>query len=337
MDIGLASAIRNLPGKAEPLPRLYRDFLADAELAEELGFSHVWISEHHSAEDNWNSSPLTILAATAARTESIRIGTYVLLLSLHNPLKIAEEAATVDILSNGRLDLAIGAGPMQPECDMFGIEKKETFGRTYEALDFMQRCFTEEGPFDYDGKYYRYRNVAMRPRGVQTPHPPIWMAAMGPQSIALAAKRGYNLASALHTPLWHTYAGQLEEHGHRRADKQVTSGPVVVHIADTRDQAWDECEKQVHWGVEFYRRRGMDMPLPPAEQLRHTPNAGIYAVPFVIGTPDEVMVKLSRYKNEPMDQIGLQFRAPGMETKHVHRSMRTFAREVMPEIRSWGK
>ena len=337
MEIGLATAIRNLPGKPEALPQLYQDFLADCVLAEELGFDEVWASEHHCAEDNWNTSPLTLLAAAAARTERIRLGTYVLLLSLHDPLRMAEDAASVDILSNGRLDLAIGAGPMQPECTMFGVEKKETFGRTYEALNFIQRCFTEEEPFDFNGKYYQFSNVDMRPKGVQQPHPPIWMAAMGPQSIGLTAKRGYNLASALHTPLWYNYAGMLEENGHRRADKKIVSGPVVVHIGDTTEQAWDECEKQVHWGVEFTRRRGMDMPLPPVEQLRHTPGAGIYAVPFCIGTVDEVMEKLSAYRNEPMDQIGLQFRAPGQANEHVHRSMRTFAREIMPEIRSWGK
>lgn len=256
-------------------------------------------------------------------------------LSLHDPLRVAEEAVTVDILSNGRLDLAIGAGPMPVECEMFGFDRKEAFARTYEALELLERCFTEEN-FDFEGKYYRSRNVTMRPRGVQQPHPPIWMAAVGPQSIARTARRGYNLASALHTPLWRDYAAMLEESGHRRQDRQVVSGPVVVHIADTCDQAWEECERQVHWGVEFYRRRGMDMPLPPVEQLRHTPGAGIYAVPFSIGTPDAVMNTLEAYRHEPMDQLGLQFRAPGMETQHLHRSMRTFARELMPEIRSWG-
>lgn len=115
---------------------------------------------------------------------------------------------------------------------------------------------------------------------------------MGPQSVARTARRGYNLESALHTPLWRDYAAMLEEAGHRRQDRRVVSGPVVVHIADTRDQAWDACERQVHWSVEFYRRRGMDMPLPPVEQLRSRPGAGIYAVPFAIGTPDEVMKKL---------------------------------------------
>ncbi len=130
MDIGLAAAIQRLPGKEEPLVGLYQDFLADCELAQELGFSHVWASEHHGSEDDWKNSPLTLLAAAAAHTERIRLGTYVLLVSLHNPLRVAEEAATVDILSNGRLDLAIGADPMAVDCETFGFDRKEAFART---------------------------------------------------------------------------------------------------------------------------------------------------------------------------------------------------------------
>jgi alkanesulfonate monooxygenase SsuD/methylene tetrahydromethanopterin reductase-like flavin-dependent oxidoreductase (luciferase family) len=199
----------------------------------------------------------------------------------------------------------------------------------------MQRCFTEDG-FDHVGKYYQFTNVTMNPKPVQKPHPPIWMAAMGPQSIAKAAERGYHLASALHSPIWKNYAGLLEENGRRREDHQVVSGPVFVHVADSLEQAWDEAERGFHWGVEFYRRRGMDMPLPPLEKLRHTPGAGVYHVPFVIGTPDDVMRGLSTYRDEPLEQLSLQFHSPGMELEHVQRSMRTFAREVMPEIRSWG-
>ena len=129
MEVGIAAGIRNLPGKEQPLARTYQEFIDTAALADELGYSHFWMSEHHFAEDDWNSRPLTILAAMAARTRRIRLGTYVLLLALHDPLAVAEEAAAVDILSNGRLDLAIGAGPMQQECDVFGVPKNETFAR----------------------------------------------------------------------------------------------------------------------------------------------------------------------------------------------------------------
>lgn len=336
MEIGLAAGIRNLPGKEQPLHGAYRDFLDQAVLAEELGFAHVWLSEHHFAEDDWNTRPLVVLAAAADRTQRIRLGTYVLLLALHDPLAIAEEAVTVDILSNGRLDLAIGAGPMQQECDVFGVEKSETFARTYEALGFMRRCFTED-EVTHEGKYYTYRNVRLRPRPVQRPHPPIWMAAMGPQSIARSAKEGYHLASALHSPVWKTYPGELEKNGRRREDHRIVSGPLCVHVADTREQAWDEAEEALHWGVEFYRRRGVPMPNPPVGEMRRTPNAGIYGVPFAVGTPDDVLQALSIYRDEPLDQLALQFQAPGMKSEHVMRSMRSFARHVMPEIARWGR
>jgi alkanesulfonate monooxygenase SsuD/methylene tetrahydromethanopterin reductase-like flavin-dependent oxidoreductase (luciferase family) len=336
MEIGIAVGIRNLPGKAQSLPQAYRDFLAESILAEQLGFSHVWLSEHHFAEDDWNCTPLPVLAAVATHTERIRLGTYVLLLALHNPLHVAEAAVAVDILSNGRLDLAIGAGPMQVECDVFGVNKEETFARTYEALAFMQRCFTED-KFSHKGKYYDFPNVELRPKPVQPLGPPIWMAAMGPQSISKAAERGYHLASALHSPLWKTYGGLLEKFGRRRVDQQVVSGPLCVHVAATREQAWDEAEEALHWGVEFYRRRGVDMPLPPVGELRHSPNAAIYGVPFAVGTPDDVMLALGAYRDEPLDQLALQFHAPAMSTEDVQRSMRLFAREIMPEIRKWGR
>jgi alkanesulfonate monooxygenase SsuD/methylene tetrahydromethanopterin reductase-like flavin-dependent oxidoreductase (luciferase family) len=335
MEVGIAAGIRNLPGKEQPLARLYQQAIDEAVLADELGYSHFWMSEHHFAEDDWNPRPLSILAAMAARTQRIRLGTYVLLLALHDPLAVAEEVVAVDILANGRLDLAIGAGPMQQECDVFGVAKNETFARTYEALAFMQRCYTED-TVTHEGKYYRYRNVRLRPKPVQKPHPPIWMAAMGPQSIEKAAQRGYHLASALHSPLWRTYPALRAKHGRRRADQRIVSGPVCIHLAPTREQAWDECEEPLWWCVEFYRRRGVNMPLPPVGELRRTPNAGIYGVPFAVGTPEDVLEGLSIYQNEPLDQLALQFHAPGMNIEHVKRSLRVFARELMPEIRKWG-
>lgn len=335
MKIGLAIGIRNAPGKPQSLHQDYKDFIAEGILAEQLGFSHVWVSEHHFAEDDWNSAPLPLLAALASHTERIRLGTYVLLLALHNPLDVAEQAVAVDIMSNGRLDLAIGAGPMPMECSVFGVEKSETFARTYEALEFMQRLFTE-GKFSFKGKYYEFPGVELRPKPVQPFGPPIWMAAMGPQSVIKTAERGYHLASALHSPTWRDYPGLLEKNGRRREDHQIVSGPVCVHIADSREQAWDECEEALHWGVEFYRRRGVNMPLPPVGELRRTPNAGIYGVPFAVGTADDVLQALSIYRNEPMDQLGLQFRAPGVSTAIAQRSMRSFARHVMPEIATWG-
>src|ERR1700680_336853 len=108
MKIVFTSGIRALPGKPQSLADLYRDHLEEAVLAEELGFDCVWVSEHHFSPDAWKPSPFTFVAAGAARTERVRIGTYVLLLPLHNPVRVAEDVAVLDNISRGRVDLGVG-------------------------------------------------------------------------------------------------------------------------------------------------------------------------------------------------------------------------------------
>ena len=144
MDVGLAMTARNHPDSPRPLTEIYQEVLDEAVLGEQLGFRTWWLAEHHFAEDQHNPSQFPLLAAAAARTSTIRIGSYVLLLPLHNPIRVAEDAASVDIISGGRLELAIGAGPMPNECAVFGIDPKESFGRTYEALEVIEKCFTDE-------------------------------------------------------------------------------------------------------------------------------------------------------------------------------------------------
>src|SRR5215469_5103738 len=121
MRIVFTSGIRNLPERPLRLADLYRDHLEEAVLAEELGFDCVWASEHHFSPDAWNPAPFPFLAAVAARTEQVRVGTYVLLLPLHNPLRVAEDVAVLDNLSGGRVDLPVGVGSAPEEFAAFGI------------------------------------------------------------------------------------------------------------------------------------------------------------------------------------------------------------------------
>ena len=181
MDVGLAMTARNHPDSPRPLTEIYQEVLDEAVLGEQLGFHSWWLAEHHFAEDQHNPSQFPLLAAAATRTSTIRIGTYVLLLPLHNPIRVAEDAASVDILSNGRLDLAIGAGPMPNECAVFGIDPKESFGRTYEALEVIEKCFTDE-EFTHQGRYFTFRSVKMTTKPVQQPGPRIYLAALGEQA-----------------------------------------------------------------------------------------------------------------------------------------------------------
>lgn len=336
MQVSLAGAIRNLPNRPRPLTDLYNEFLAISMLCEQLGFRSVWLSEHHLAEDNWNGCPMTVLAAIAARTTRIRIGTYVLLLALHHPLKVAEEIGTLDVLSNGRFDLAVGAGPMPIECKAFGIDPKEGFGRTYEALEVIQRLFTEER-VTHHGKYYHFDDVCVTTYPVQKPMPPIYTTPiMGPKSWHKSAERGYNIASALHGPDWTDYPKMLAQYGRKRSDVRMVSGPIFVHVAESRSQAWDEAEESMHWAIEFYNRRGMSMPLAPLGEFRKPENALAYGLPIAAGTPKDVLEVLGQWKDLPMDEMSIQFTHPGLAQPIVERSMRMFARDVMPQVLSWG-
>jgi alkanesulfonate monooxygenase SsuD/methylene tetrahydromethanopterin reductase-like flavin-dependent oxidoreductase (luciferase family) len=335
VDVGLAMTARNHPDSPQPLTTIYNEVLDEAVSGEQLGFRSWWLAEHHFAEDQHNPSQFPVLAAAAARTSTIRLGTYVLLLPLHHPIRVAEDAATVDILSGGRLEIAVGAGPMPGECAVFGIDPKESFGRTYEALEVIEKCFTAD-EFSHDGKYFQFRDVRMTTKPVQRPGPRIYMAALGPQSLVRAGQRGYSLASMVHTPLYPKYLEAQAAAGRTRADYRLLSGPLAVHVAATRDQAWDEAERGLHWWVEFYRRRGMQMPLAPVGEMRDDPKAGIYGVPFAVGTPDQVLEALRAYQDLPMDEMSIQFHHPGMDPRHVDASMRLFAAELMPEIQTWG-
>jgi alkanesulfonate monooxygenase SsuD/methylene tetrahydromethanopterin reductase-like flavin-dependent oxidoreductase (luciferase family) len=194
MQLVVTMGIRRLPSHPQPLQDLYREHLEEAVLAEELGFDNVWASEHHFSPDAWNPSPITFLTAVAARTARVRVGTYVLLLPFHNPVRVAEDIAVLDNISGGRVDLPVGVGSAVEEFRTFGIPFNERLGRTFEALRIIERCFAGE-EFTHNGKYYAFANVRMTTTPVQKPGPPIWVASMGDQSVAWTARRGYHLAA----------------------------------------------------------------------------------------------------------------------------------------------
>jgi len=343
MQLVVTMGIRQLPSNPRPLPDLYKDHLEEAVLAEELGFNDVWASEHHFAEDAWNPSPVTFLAAVAARTARVRVGTYVLLLPFHNPVRVAEDIAVLDNISGGRVDLPVGVGSAAEEFRTFGIPFNERLGRTFEALRIIERCFAGE-EFSYKGKYYDFPNVRMTTTPVQKPGPPIWVASMGDQSVAWTARRGYHLAAGAgrgHAK----YEELLVQYGHDRAKCQVASIPIRVHLAATREQAWAEAEAELHQVLHFYRARvdpqsatsaaGVLNDFPPVGEFRHVVGIGHRGSPFLVGTPDEVGRALAAYRDKRLTHLSLNFHQPGMETSAVRRSMGMFARELMPSVKTW--
>src|SRR6059036_3309674 len=150
----------------------YRDLIAQIELGEVLGFDTVWLGElHFSRAFSILADPLMMLAAAAQRTRRIRLGTAVTLLPLHSPIKIAEQAAIADILSDGRLEFGVGRGIARHYAS-YGIPPEESRARFDEALDFILAAWTNDS-FSFEGKYFRARELTVVPRPVQRPHPPV--------------------------------------------------------------------------------------------------------------------------------------------------------------------
>jgi alkanesulfonate monooxygenase SsuD/methylene tetrahydromethanopterin reductase-like flavin-dependent oxidoreductase (luciferase family) len=171
----------------------FRDFIEYNVEAEALGFHGTFVVEHHFTGYGQVSATLNLLTWLGARTRRLRLGTAVIVLPWHNPVLLAEQAATLDLLSGGRLDFGIGKGYRYNEFAGFCVPMAEADARFDEALEVILKAWTVDEPFSHRGRYWQFDNVVVEPPTAQKPHPPIWMGAGGERSIRRVAEQGYNL------------------------------------------------------------------------------------------------------------------------------------------------
>src|SRR5690349_8029651 len=171
----------------------FRDYLDYAAEAEALGFRSSFLVEHHFTGWNQVSATLMLQTALAARTRTLRLGTAVIVLPWHNPVLLAEQVATLDLLSDGRLDLGIGKGYRHSEFKGFMVPPEEAEARFEEALALMLRAWQTRTRFSHHGRYWNFEDIVVEPPPAQRPHPPLWVAAGNPHSIRRAGERGFNL------------------------------------------------------------------------------------------------------------------------------------------------
>src|SRR6266853_261384 len=304
LRFGLWYDFRNPPAWKRPYDQLYSEILDQIVWGEQNGFEDIWLSEHHFIEDGYSPSLLPIAAAIAARTKKIRIGTFVLLLPLHNALRVAEDAATVDIISNGRLDLGLGQGYRVPEFVGFNIPRNERGPRLEEGTEIIRRVWTEPH-VTMDGRFNKLTNVTVIPGPVQKPHPPLWLAARGPKSIGRAARNGYHFMGTGGVDQQQMYDAALKEHGRDPEDFNIAQLRTVF-VASKHDKAWDDAEAGAHYMMSCYGKwfiEANDLPgdqafgtnLPPIGKLRHSETASLFGESMMIGTPDEAIAGLEDY------------------------------------------
>lgn len=343
MNFGLMFPFRNSPTSQTPFPELYKKHLDLTVQAEELGYDSVWLTEHHFVEDGYSSSLLPIAAAIAARTKKVRIGTFVLLLPLHNALRVAEDAATVDVISNGRLDLGLGQGYRVDEFTGFNIPRKERGARLEEGAEVIRKAWTEKN-WSFDGKFNQLTHITLYPNAVQKPHPPIWLAARGPKSIARAARNGYHLMGTGGVDQQQTYDDALLECGKRPQDYHIAQLRTVF-VSSKRDKAWDDTEAAIHHMMSCYGKwftEAQDLPgdtaygagIPKIGKLRKSDTASLFGEPLIVGTPDDAIRMIEDYQQRTRcTHLVMAMPLPGVEPKKIQKSMELFAKEVLPHFR----
>jgi alkanesulfonate monooxygenase SsuD/methylene tetrahydromethanopterin reductase-like flavin-dependent oxidoreductase (luciferase family) len=220
MKVGIFVDLRNPPGWRRPWDRFYEQSIDSVVQAEQLGADSVWLTEHHLFEDGYLPQPLVFAAALAARTSRIRIGTAVLLALLRHPLHIAEEAALVDLISGGRVELGLGPGYVISESEAFGVDISRRFDDTDRAALDIRRLL--------DGGF-------VRPQPLQRPFP-LWLGYQGPRNARRAGRLGAGLLTLDRRCLVPYFEG-LEEGGYSRESGRM-AGVVNLIVSDDPEAAW---------------------------------------------------------------------------------------------------
>jgi alkanesulfonate monooxygenase SsuD/methylene tetrahydromethanopterin reductase-like flavin-dependent oxidoreductase (luciferase family) len=313
------------------------------QAAEALGFKNMWLAEHHFSTYGYLSRPLTYALHLAHKTREIRVGTAVIVVPLHHPLVIAEEIATVDLLSGGRLDVGLGRGYQRYEFERLGQDLGESRARWEEAVDIILLALTGN-PFSYEGKYYRIPETTVFPQPRQRPHPPIWVTAQSPESIETTVRRGFHLLSGgFGVPIERlrefrrVFDACRARHAPAAPIRVGTQRPVYVTHSEADARAAAE---QARWNMRVtlslrnnYERveSGRALPVPFASE----PSTDDLLEKFaVIGTPDTCIRQLRRLQEAmQIDHFNCSFSFGGLTQDQILRSMRLFAAEVMPAFR----
>src|SRR5215470_16815016 len=227
MKFGLYSSIAN-PPRGKHLDRAIDEVIAEARLAEDAGFDSCFFGEHHQDKDGFLPSPLIVATAVAAHTRHLKVGTSVVLLPLHHPVRVAEDVITLDLVSKGRIILGVGIGYQPADFRAFNVPMEHRVSLFEESVEILRKCWTGE-TFSHRGKHYTLEDVQIRPRPFQQPSPPLWIGA----SVPAAVRRAGALADAfVATPSTGLQTVMRQVDAYREAARQAGRTPRVVLMRD---------------------------------------------------------------------------------------------------------
>jgi alkanesulfonate monooxygenase SsuD/methylene tetrahydromethanopterin reductase-like flavin-dependent oxidoreductase (luciferase family) len=310
----------------------YKQFVDYNVEAEALGYHSTFLVEHHFTGFGQVSASLALLTWVAAKTKTLRLGTAVLVLPWHNPVLLAEQAATIDLLSGGRLDFGVGKGYRHNEFSGFCVPIEEADARFNESLDVIVKAWTSKQRFSHHGKYWNFEDIIVEPPTAQKPHPPMWMGAGSPDSIRQVAARGYNLLLDQFASFENVaeriaiYKAALEQHGH-------AFDPLNVGVARAFYVAKDAADKEaaLERRMEAQRRLAAVSSAPgvknTASIMAYSDTREASEESALYGNPDEIAAKLDKLRRLGVEYVLLN---GGGLVGHASESLVRFARELMP-------
>ncbi len=339
--------IINQSREGDSFKRVYDEGMDQIEWGEELGYDAVFLAEH-AFHLHGKPSPHVLLGNIAARTKRMRIGTAVSVLPWHDPIELAQDYATVDLLSDGRLDFGVGRGLFKGEFDGYGIPWGEAEERFNESLDIILQAWTGES-FSHEGKFYTVPQVEVSPTPLQKPHPPLWQPCLSPSTMEKALRRGITpIIGASLTPL-----PDLKK-TFDRLDNVIkqTNCPDVervahpfVFVSDTVEKARSEAREATQWFLDDFAQM-LTLPegtqWPESYQFFEPWGRYIRSLTFEqaveqdlvwFGDPASIAEKIRWLRDECKVTYLLLFLSfGGLEQEKVLKSMEMFAQQVMPEF-----
>jgi alkanesulfonate monooxygenase SsuD/methylene tetrahydromethanopterin reductase-like flavin-dependent oxidoreductase (luciferase family) len=330
MKFGLFMGIWENPNADGEQHRILNQVIDYVVRAEELGFISAFLTEHHFTGLPQIPSSLTVLSYLAARTTRLRLGTALIILPWHNPLLLAEQIGTLDLLSNGRFDCGVGKGFRFVECRGFGIPGEELAERFEEGLQVLEKSWSAAGRFSHHGKYWKFDDAIIDPRPLQSPHPPIWIGAASEHSIQRAAGKGYNL-------LLDQFSDSSQIGGRfawfRKCVLETGTAFDPMRVGVTRAFHLTSSEAETREALAHHQHV-----LSNNRKLSSNPNESgslIYRPPvasgdpddtWLIGTPEQVVRRLHSLKARGIEYVLL------LDTMGDRASLERFAAEIMPQF-----
>jgi alkanesulfonate monooxygenase SsuD/methylene tetrahydromethanopterin reductase-like flavin-dependent oxidoreductase (luciferase family) len=307
----------------------FREWVDYVVEAEALGYDSIFVVEHHFTGFGQVSASLNLLTWAAARTKTLRLGTAVIVLPWHNPVLLAEQAATIDLLSGGRLDFGVGKGYRHAEFASFCIPQSEADERFDEGLEVILKSWTSEERFSHHGRFWHFEDIIVEPPTAQKPHPPIWMGAGSPDSIRKVAQRGFKLLLDQHASMemtierFNIYKAAVEASG-RRFDPTDVGVSRAFFVARTSEEKAKAIETRFANQQRLVKAGSAPAEKSTASLLSFDQTLDAAGDSALFGTPDEIAAKLETLRAAGIEHLLLNGPTGSRE------NLRAFARDVMP-------